>query len=701
MQNESPQEDSLPSLDAPARVGEYEILEKLAQGGMARVYLARRTGAGGFQRLYALKLLHTHLADDPTFTSRFLDEARLAARLHHNNVVGIVDVGYLNGTHYAAMDYIEGSSLHGLLSAARRRPVHLLVPILIDLLNGLQAAHVQEGDDGEPLGLVHRDVSPANVLIGTDGVARVTDFGISKARDHLTKTRTGMFLGKFAYGAPEQFLEKAEVDARADLFAAGVTMWTALTGQPLFRGASAVETLTNVASMEVPRPSGCGVRPPECLDAVCLKALQRDPEKRFQTAQEMADALHEVARQNDLLGTRVKIAEWVWGVCGEDLKARRERVRARRAEPPPAISPAESGVRQKDDVPALPNWSSIPPAEGSQPNQALPDETRADRLPRPPSLPRESVITAPPLEVPPLDTARPQSDSRELPQLPKRRRSAIGTAARWFMRTMAAAVLLSIAVALLIIFRPWITEQLDNTPVADLLGAEPLQFEVDLMRSLGLPFPQPDVPADVEAVGKPAALVQPLAPSAPMALGPTVEQLDPEDVADHGEETVAVGTAPKVEQLGGYSVTELPVPEASDSDVPREEGQGPEAVADIGAGDAPSASPMPDALPRSPMPDALPKAAEPDALPEDAPPPTQPRAAAPTIEAGKDAAVPVTPTRRRVLKRRARPKPRVDTARQAAVRAVKRRAARQRRARQIARQRRLRKAGSQPPANPF
>ncbi len=188
------------------RIGPYEIVAELARGGMGVVYLCRRAGEAGFERLLAVKHLHTHLAGDAEFVAMLLDEARLAARIHHHNVASVVELGYFEWGYYLVMPYVEGCALGELLARnPDHRPPSLLVPILIEALDGLHAAHVTPGPDGAPAGVVHRDVSPANILVGVDGAARITDFGVAKARTRITSSAQGTIKGTLCYAAPEVY----------------------------------------------------------------------------------------------------------------------------------------------------------------------------------------------------------------------------------------------------------------------------------------------------------------------------------------------------------------------------------------------------------------------------------------------------------------------------------------------------------------
>ena len=223
---------------------------------MATVYLARLSGVGGFQRFVAIKRLHPHLAREPEFIEMFLDEARLAARIHHPNVVPILEVGASEEGYYLVMEYVEGDTLARLLARSAQtgrapaRPVGLRV--IIDMLAGLHAAHELKDDDGKPLGIVHRDVSPQNVLVGVDGSSRLTDFGVARATSKLSTTRTGQLKGKLAYMAPEQARGAKDIDRRADVFAAGVVLWEVLACRRLFKGDGEADTLNKVLNEPIP-----------------------------------------------------------------------------------------------------------------------------------------------------------------------------------------------------------------------------------------------------------------------------------------------------------------------------------------------------------------------------------------------------------------------------------------------------------------
>ncbi|MBC8131671.1 MAG: protein kinase [Deltaproteobacteria bacterium] len=277
----------------PRSVGRYEIVRPIARGGMAEVFLARTRPVAGVERLFAIKCCYPHLRDDHEFASMFIEEARLAAQIRHPNVVATFDVGD-DETLYLVMEYVEGEPLSELIKATRqgggRLPLSVTLRIVTDALAGLHAAHETRGADGRPLGVVHRDVSPQNILVGVDGVARIVDFGIAKAEATATVTRAGQVKGKLAYLPPEQLTEHV-MTRRGDVYAVGVVLWETLTCQRLFSGQNAGEIAMRVLEKVLDPPSVIAPEVPTALDAAVLKALLRDPEQRFATAADLALAL--------------------------------------------------------------------------------------------------------------------------------------------------------------------------------------------------------------------------------------------------------------------------------------------------------------------------------------------------------------------------------------------------------------------------
>ncbi len=276
-----------------AALGKYHIFATLGRGGMADVYLAVARGPVGFNKLVVIKRLRAQLAEEPTFRQMFLDEARLAARLNHPNIVQTFEVGEENGTYFIAMEYLEGQALNRLIREVIKQNVAIAPPlcakIAADALLALTYAHGLRDYDGSPLGIIHRDVSPHNVFVTYDGQVKLVDFGIAKAASTTTETEVGVLKGKVAYMAPEQALGGA-IDARADVFSMGILLWELLTRQRLLPGDNAAVTLHRLMNQPIPRASSVMSLPPE-LDAIVARALEKDPMRRFQSAAEMRDAL--------------------------------------------------------------------------------------------------------------------------------------------------------------------------------------------------------------------------------------------------------------------------------------------------------------------------------------------------------------------------------------------------------------------------
>jgi serine/threonine-protein kinase len=316
--------------DEVDRLDRFELIAELASGGMATVYLARLGGAGGFQRLVAIKRPHPHLARDDEFIQMFLDEARLAARLHHPHVVPILEIGDSDG-YYLVMEYVEGDTLAKLMARSAHAgnfvPPHVAVRLSLDALSGLHAAHILLDDEGRPLEIVHRDVSPHNILVGIDGSARITDFGVARAASRLTTTRSGQLKGKMAYMAPEQARGKA-LDRRADIFAMGIVMWEMFTSKRLFKGDGDAETLTRLLLEPVPTVRSVNPLVAPEIEAIVMKALEREPEDRFSTCAEMGDALEEASRATGTFGEHRDVAAYLEKLIGADISMQRESVRA-------------------------------------------------------------------------------------------------------------------------------------------------------------------------------------------------------------------------------------------------------------------------------------------------------------------------------------------------------------------------------------
>jgi serine/threonine-protein kinase len=371
---------------APRVVGRYLLCDVFASGGMATLHLGRLMGPEGFSRTVAIKQLHPQYAHDPKFVAMFLDEARLASRVHHPNVVSPLDVISHPPDLFMVMDYVHGEALSRLLKSRVGEPVQprIAAAIIGQVLLGLHAAHEATGESGETLELVHRDVTPHNIMVTKDGVAKVVDFGIAKAKARSAQTERGMLKGKLGYMSPEQINQEA-VDRRVDVFAVGVVLWEMLTGQRLFDGDNPADVLQKLMERPVPPPSSIVPSLPPDLDDVVMAALARSTDERFCNARAMAQALDYAIRPASML----ELAAWVEERAGDELAARADlvldvealsfddftrghalartppQVAAQGAEPPPAesLEPSSISVRESSTRSSgLKKWLILPAA---------------------------------------------------------------------------------------------------------------------------------------------------------------------------------------------------------------------------------------------------------------------------------------------------------------------------------------------------
>ncbi len=299
--------------------GRYEIVKHLASGGMAQVLLARTIGIEGFERYVVVKQIHVERASDPKVVKMFIDEARLAASLHHANIVQVHDIGQDEGDYYFTMEYLHGedlrSLLHKLSLAHQTLPLEHVITIISSAAAALHHAHEQRGSDRRPLGLVHRDVSPANVFVCYDGTVKMVDFGIAKAAHRSTETNSGTLKGKISYMAPEQCMG-LEVDRRSDVYALGIVLYELYTVRRLFKGSSEFLTMSAIVSGEIPRPSLHRPDIPRELEQIMLKALALRREDRFQTTAEMRIALDRLAERLGLRTSTTGLADYMETVIG-------------------------------------------------------------------------------------------------------------------------------------------------------------------------------------------------------------------------------------------------------------------------------------------------------------------------------------------------------------------------------------------------
>ena len=316
-------------LDAPRRLGRYEILRPLARGGMAELFLARATGIQGFEKLVVVKRILPEMTRDRDYVEMFLEEARLAAGLHHSNIVQVYDIGEDEALPFFAMEYLHGEDVRALLRAAQLRgervPVEHALSIAIGVAAGLHHAHEQRDGDGRPLGIVHRDVSPHNVAVTFDGGVKLLDFGVAKTRRSASATRHGTLKGKLGYMSPEQ-CRGDELDRRSDVFAVAILLWELLAGRRLYGGRSDFGIMKSIVETDAPRVSLVWHDCPPELEAIVMRGLRREREARPQTAEELQLALEAFARQQRLPVSNAGLGHWVRALVGVDaaLKARAE-----------------------------------------------------------------------------------------------------------------------------------------------------------------------------------------------------------------------------------------------------------------------------------------------------------------------------------------------------------------------------------------
>jgi eukaryotic-like serine/threonine-protein kinase len=295
------------------------VISHLATGGMAQIYLARQTGLGAFERHVVLKTILRERASDERFITMFLDEAKLAATLNHQNVAQVYEVDQADGAYFMAMEYVHGENARAILETTIRRgwtiPLELSIMIVSGAAAGLHHAHERRGKNGQPLNIVHRDVSPANIMVGYDGSVKVLDFGIAKAEERATKTVGGTIKGKYGYMSPEQCKGKP-IDRRSDIFALGICLYEMTTLRRAFKGNDDFETMKRIVSGDVMLPSAAVPGYPRELEAIVLTAMANDPNARFQTAQEMIEALDAFAQRAKLVGSNTAMGRFMVQLFG-------------------------------------------------------------------------------------------------------------------------------------------------------------------------------------------------------------------------------------------------------------------------------------------------------------------------------------------------------------------------------------------------
>jgi serine/threonine-protein kinase len=373
-----------------ARLGRYVVLKHLASGGMADVLLGRTDGIEGFERHVVLKRIKPEHARDQRFIRMFLDEARVAANLHHQHIVQVHDIGEADGEYFIAMEYIHGEDVRSLLSAASKGRAHVPLGIAIAIVSsaaaGLHYAHERQGPDKRPLGIVHRDISPSNILAGYDGSIKILDFGIAKASSR-PDTRSGNLKGKISYMSPEQFKATA-VDRRSDVYSLGVVLYELATTTRLFKGESDYLVMEQIVNGRVSLPQVRRPDLPNELSAIIMRAIAPDPERRYFTADEFRVALEQFAAKSGLTASTSAIGAYMRKQFGE--------------RPEPWLELEAQGIYSFDDPNPLPVGSSDDSAPGSWTESRSEDRVRRSTG----SIPRSARSSSPPSSTPFDDRAR-------------------------------------------------------------------------------------------------------------------------------------------------------------------------------------------------------------------------------------------------------------------------------------------------------
>jgi TonB family protein len=375
----------------PDHFGQYEILERIASGGMAELYKAKRTGVEGFQKIVAIKKILPHLADDEEFITMFADEAKLAAQLNHPNIIHIYDLGKIQaGGYFIAMEYVDGRDLRAIQKSGRELGVPLPVPLAVyiasKVASALDYAHRRRDAEGHDLHIVHRDVSPQNILISYEGDIKLCDFGIAKAASKASQTQSGALKGKLQYMSPEQAWAKP-TDRRSDLFSLGVVLHELLTGDRLFRADTDIQTLEKVRSAEVAPPSRLNPEVPRNLDSLVLRALAREPEDRYANASDLLRELDSVLYSYTPAPGSADVAIYLHRLQAEESAVAEARAREAAAQAQAQSAPQEEPRRRKSKSVPVRRTGSTPKAPSPEPPPPPPSRPARPSTPEPASEP--------------------------------------------------------------------------------------------------------------------------------------------------------------------------------------------------------------------------------------------------------------------------------------------------------------------------
>ncbi|RMG98430.1 MAG: PEGA domain-containing protein [Deltaproteobacteria bacterium] len=449
-------------MKAPVQFGPYQLLERISVGGMAEVYKAKEFGADGFERLVAIKRILPHVAEDEEFIAMFKDEAKIAVQLSHGNIAQIYNLDTHEDGFYIALEYVAGRDLRAIFQRCQQQgkpmPIEQACYIVMKVCEGLDYAHNKKDAYGRELNIVHRDVSPPNILVSYEGEVKLIDFGVAKAAGRASKTQAGILKGKFGYMSPEQ-VRGMPLDRRSDVFSVGVVLWEILTGQRLFQGDTDFATLEMVRKVEVPSPRSVNPAIPEDLERIVFKALARDPDQRYQSAIELHDELQAFMFAHGLFYSRKALAAWMRKQYAKEIELEKEKAnRARggsgsgtgrqrktmmmtpgsrppppppggRPPPPPSggAAPPSGGDRGGGRKPPKPRPSSVP-TQAHQPVSAVPPPSGPPR-PKPGGRGARRTMMMTPGRPAPLGGASPKPAAPKPAAKPARPKAAPAKAA--------------------------------------------------------------------------------------------------------------------------------------------------------------------------------------------------------------------------------------------------------------------------------
>lgn len=353
------------------RFGKYTLIDRIAVGGMAEIFLARQAGIENFEKTIVIKRIRPHLSKQPNFVKMFLNEAKLAAQLNHPNIVQIYDLGKIGESYFIAMEYVFGRDMRRIIPKADSLgipfPMVYALKIASSVCEGLYYAHQKTDTYGTALNIVHRDVTPENIFVSFDGTVKVLDFGIAKAANQIEQTRAGEIKGKLSYMSPEQCMGK-QLDNRSDLFSLGTVLYEWLTGFKLFTGDSEVAILKSITEGKIYAPSYFKADIPEAVEAILMKALEKDRERRYQTAWDMQYDIDQFLSQYEFTPSNIHLANFLKQLFNDELEEEKQRLSSLRA---PAQGPEEI-IEEAEEI-----ISTIEPISESQ---ALDDEGNAKSL---------------------------------------------------------------------------------------------------------------------------------------------------------------------------------------------------------------------------------------------------------------------------------------------------------------------------------